>query len=103
MGCRASKSSRSESNDGNFIFNAGCLGHALSVSIGEAEYDLLRVLRNRDTAHFLRFIFAQRDRPREGNAIDEIIVSARAFRVVLNGVNLRILLKHFELELERVR
>jgi hypothetical protein len=50
----------------------------------------------------LRFIFAQRDWPRERNAIDEVIVFEREFRVVLNGVNLRILLKHFELELERV-
>lgn len=101
---KTSESSRGECNGGDFIFNAGCPYHALSIRVGEAEYKLLGIIRNGDTARLSRPIIGLYDRFIEANTVDKVVVFERAFWVVLNGGNLSFFLveRHFELGLRRV-
>lgn len=92
MQSNASKGSRCESDGGYFILNASCLSHTLGVRVDEAYYKLLAVIGNGHTTRLLSSIFSQCGGRREGNAIDKVVVFKRAFRVVLNGGNLCLLL-----------
>lgn len=99
MWSNTSKGGRGESYGGYFILNAACLSHTLGVRVGKAEYKLLDVIGNGDTTRLLSSIFSQCDGRREGNAIDKVVVFKRAFRVVLNGSNVYLLLVERHLRL----
>ena len=94
MWLEASESGRGESDHGHFIFDPGFSLHSLGIRVSEAQDEFLGAVGNGDTTGLSRFTIGRLVRGNgrgQGDAIHEVVILERNFRVVLDGVDLSVL------------
>lgn len=85
----------SETDQSYLALNAGLGTHSLCIQVSEAHYELSSAIGNRITARLLTFLLScvlRSDYHRQRDAVHKVVVSERAFGVVRNGLDLRIVL-----------